>query len=140
MESESDVSMQLDGESDFEDNCMHDDSDDEENDMASPSPKKPKAKAKGRAEKVLKAKESSLNIAAPAQAQAKAKASSKQTKTVEEIYQKKTPLEHILLRPDTYSKLLLIAHCTSSRHPSRLILTTLCSRIHGARHQDDVRS
>jgi DNA topoisomerase-2 len=23
-------------------------------------------------------------------------------KTVEEIYQKKTPLEHILLRPDTY--------------------------------------
>ena len=26
----------------------------------------------------------------------------KQKKTVEEIYQKKTPLEHILLRPDTY--------------------------------------
>lgn len=25
-------------------------------------------------------------------------------KTVEEIYQKKTQLEHILLRPDTYSK------------------------------------
>jgi len=25
-------------------------------------------------------------------------------KTVEETYQKKTPLEHILLRPDTYSK------------------------------------
>ena len=23
-------------------------------------------------------------------------------KTIEEIYQKKTPLEHILLRPDTY--------------------------------------
>lgn len=28
----------------------------------------------------------------------------KGTKTVEEIYQKKTQLEHILLRPDTYSK------------------------------------
>lgn len=26
------------------------------------------------------------------------------TKTVEEIYQKKTQLEHILARPDTYSK------------------------------------
>lgn len=25
-----------------------------------------------------------------------------ETKTIEEIYQKKTPLEHILLRPDTY--------------------------------------
>ena len=29
---------------------------------------------------------------------------SKNKKTVEEIYQKKTQLEHILLRPDTYSK------------------------------------
>jgi hypothetical protein len=28
----------------------------------------------------------------------------KSNKTVEEIYQKKTQLEHILLRPDTYSK------------------------------------
>lgn len=28
------------------------------------------------------------------------------TKTVEEIYQKKTQLEHILARPDTYSKYL----------------------------------
>lgn len=28
----------------------------------------------------------------------------KSTKTVEEIYQKKTQLEHILLRPDTYSE------------------------------------
>ena len=27
---------------------------------------------------------------------------STQKKTIEEIYQKKTPLEHILLRPDTY--------------------------------------
>ena len=29
----------------------------------------------------------------------------KKKKTVEEIYQKKSQLEHILLRPDTYSKL-----------------------------------
>ena len=29
---------------------------------------------------------------------------SKKPKTVEETYKKKTPLEHILLRPDTYSK------------------------------------
>jgi len=27
-----------------------------------------------------------------------------QQKSVEEVYQKKTQLEHILLRPDTYSK------------------------------------
>jgi len=31
-------------------------------------------------------------------------ADSKKKKTVEEIYQKKTQLEHILLRPDTYSE------------------------------------
>ena len=31
---------------------------------------------------------------------------SKGKKTVEEIYQKKTQLEHILLRPDTYSKFI----------------------------------
>jgi hypothetical protein len=33
-------------------------------------------------------------------------------KTVEEMYQKKTQLEHILLRPDTYSKCFqeLVAH------------------------------
>lgn len=30
--------------------------------------------------------------------------SSKEEKTIEEMYQKKTQLEHILLRPDTYSK------------------------------------
>jgi len=27
---------------------------------------------------------------------------SKSTKSIEEIYQKKTPIEHILTRPDTY--------------------------------------
>ena len=31
-------------------------------------------------------------------------ASSKNKKTIEEIYQKKSQLEHILLRPDTYSE------------------------------------
>jgi DNA topoisomerase II len=35
----------------------------------------------------------SVNVAKP-----------KSNKTIEEIYQKKTQLEHILLRPDTYSK------------------------------------
>jgi len=33
-----------------------------------------------------------------------AKESKKGKKTIEETYQKKTQLEHILLRPDTYSK------------------------------------
>ena len=31
------------------------------------------------------------------------KAPGKKSKTIEETYQKKTQLEHILLRPDTYS-------------------------------------
>ena len=31
----------------------------------------------------------------------------KKVKTIEETYTKKTQLEHILLRPDTYSKILL---------------------------------
>ena len=32
----------------------------------------------------------------------------KKVKTIEETYTKKTQLEHILLRPDTYSKILLL--------------------------------
>lgn len=36
----------------------------------------------------------------------KPKAVGGKSKTVEEIYQKKTQLEHILARPDTYSKYL----------------------------------
>jgi hypothetical protein len=35
-----------------------------------------------------------------------AKGAGKKSKTVEEIYQKKTQLEHILLRPDSYSTLV----------------------------------
>jgi DNA topoisomerase-2 len=35
--------------------------------------------------------------------QASTNASKKSKKTVEQMYQKKSPLEHILLRPDTYS-------------------------------------
>ena len=34
---------------------------------------------------------------------AKAPAAKKGGRTIEEMYQKKTQLEHILLRPDTYS-------------------------------------
>ena len=33
-----------------------------------------------------------------------ASTNNKKTKTVEQMYQKKSQLEHILLRPDTYSK------------------------------------
>lgn len=39
----------------------------------------------------------------PVAAAAKKKNPGGKTKTVEEIYQKKTQLEHILARPDTYS-------------------------------------
>ena len=34
-------------------------------------------------------------------------------KTVEQIYQKKTQLEHILLRPDTYSKSIWQQHSST---------------------------
>jgi hypothetical protein len=39
---------------------------------------------------------------APAPAAQKGKAAAENNKSIEEIYQKKTQLEHILLRPDTY--------------------------------------
>jgi hypothetical protein len=39
----------------------------------------------------------------PSILQASTNASKKSKKTVEQMYQKKSPLEHILLRPDTYS-------------------------------------
>jgi hypothetical protein len=52
---------------------------------------------------VLASKENALNSVPLAEAKTTStKGTSK--KTVEEIYQKKTQLEHILLRPDTYSK------------------------------------
>ncbi|GKY99436.1 hypothetical protein MPSEU_000898200 [Mayamaea pseudoterrestris] len=54
-------------------------------------PTKPKKKI------VLASKENAMNSAPP-----KATSSKGKSKTVEEMYQKKTQLEHILLRPDTY--------------------------------------
>jgi DNA topoisomerase-2 len=60
---------------------------------------KPAKKIGGKAKApVLGESSSSVNVP-PA-------ASKGKNKTVEEIYQKKTQLEHILLRPDTYSKFL----------------------------------
>lgn len=72
---------------------------DEEN-MA-PVAKKPASKGKKAANKktsVLSARNDNAGNA-PAKAAGKA---TKKTKTIEETYQKKSQLEHILLRPDTY--------------------------------------
>ena len=86
MDSDSDAYM-LDAMSDSEDDFM---ADEDDVPVKAAAPKK-----KG----VLASKENALN-AAPAPTTDK----SKSKKTVEQIYQKKTQLEHILLRPDTYSK------------------------------------
>lgn len=94
-----DISMNGFEESDYED----DDSFmmiDEEN-MA-PVAKKPAAKGKKAANNKKKSILSPRNDNAsnvPATATAKG---AKKTKTIEETYQKKSQLEHILLRPDTY--------------------------------------
>lgn len=87
-------------ESDYEsDDFYDDDSDaefDEENVVVASKPKKAAASKKS----VLAPSKNSGNVP-------KAKASGKTAKgkkTIEEMYQKKTQLEHILLRPDTYSK------------------------------------
>jgi hypothetical protein len=91
MDSDSDASM-LDALSDSGDDFM--DSEDEV--MVFP-------KKKGAGKAVLAPKENTMNAskATTAKPSGKGKGNSK---TVEEIYQKKTQLEHILLRPDTYSK------------------------------------
>ncbi len=71
---------------------------DEEN-MA-PVAKKPAAKGKKAASKknsVLSPRNDNVSNAT-----AKTTAKGKKTKTIEETYQKKSQLEHILLRPDTY--------------------------------------
>ena len=81
-----------------EDN-FHDDSDedfDEENVVVA----KPKPGAKKAASK--KASASILSVSTNAGNVPKTKKAAK-GKTIEEIYQKKSQLEHILLRPDTYS-------------------------------------
>ena len=75
------------------------------------APKTTKAAAKPSAAAAKKSKSNTAVVLAPKENVLKAnpstsnnQASSKQNKkTVEEIYQKKTQLEHILLRPDTYS-------------------------------------
>ena len=84
---ESDYSM-FQEESDFESDCSFMSDEDEEN-VAPPSKgSKPAPVAKS----VLSDNTGANNVGAK----------KKGKKTVEEIYQKKTQLEHILLRPDTY--------------------------------------
>lgn len=79
---------------------MHDAMSESEDDfMASDDDSPVKVVAPKKKGTVLASKENTLN-AAPAPSTDKGKAK----KTVEQIYQKKTQLEHILLRPDTYSK------------------------------------
>jgi hypothetical protein len=85
-------------ESDYEDLCSEDDesnfgSDVEELENKVPANKKQKAisSAKG---SVLSINNNAENVSSKPKA----------GKTVEQMYQKKTQLEHILLRPDTYSK------------------------------------
>jgi hypothetical protein len=87
---------------------------DEEN-LPSPQKKtkaKPKPKAKSKATRMdmeetveVLGESQNKDVAKPAKGNGK-------KKTVEEMYQKKTQLEHILLRPDTYSKFVqeLLAH------------------------------
>ena len=61
----------------------------------------------------------------------------KTKKTIEETYQKKTQLEHILLRPDTYSKLelMIIIHSISMKYITQtLYLYSLFSWICGTTH------
>jgi DNA topoisomerase-2 len=89
---ESDYSMARD-ESDFEDDIF-DMSDNEEN-VAPPS--------KGSKPVSKKSKKAVISILSPNKNAANVPASNKgKKKTVEEMYQKKTQLEHILIRPDTY--------------------------------------
>ena len=90
MDSDSDAYMN-DAMSDSEDDFMASDDD---------APAKAAPKKKG---SVLAPKENALN-AAPAKPNHEKGKTAGSKKTVEQIYQKKTQLEHILLRPDTYSK------------------------------------
>ena len=73
--------------------------DDDENIVMAPAKKTTsKSKAASKKKPVLSARnENAVNIEAEAPDNG-----SKKTKTIEERYQKKTQLEHILLRPDTY--------------------------------------
>ena len=115
MDFESDAYMS-EAESDF--NHLSDDDfySDQENSVI-PAPKKGNSKTKavavpkvakkkavgttGDARKALATKSSITNIVRD---EVNEVSKPKNNKTIEEIYQKKTQLEHILLRPDTYSK------------------------------------
>ena len=79
-------------ESDFEDDDVFNMSYDEENVAPPTKGSKPASKKSGGSGKGVLASNGSTKVAA--------KAGGK--KTVEQMYQKKTQLEHILLRPDTY--------------------------------------
>ena len=95
---ENDVSMSVFEESDFEDDesfMMVD----EEN--LAPVTKKSTTKGKKAANKKTPVLSSRNNNMDEGKAKATGKGT-KKTKTIEETYQKKTQLEHILLRPDTY--------------------------------------
>jgi hypothetical protein len=89
---------------------------DEEN-LPSPQ-KKTKAKAKPKPKAKSKATRMDVEETVEVLGENRSKDAAKPTKgngkkkTVEEMYQKKTQLEHILLRPDTYSKFSqeLLAH------------------------------
>ena len=116
-----DYSMMSDFDDDFiEEKDEGDDSDfDFERENIAPVSKKPKPVTKKAAK--TKKKASPVSNDAPVQilgerstnedntqssavSTEKSKSKSGKSKTVEQIYQKKTQLEHILLRPDTYSE------------------------------------
>mmetsp|Transcript_10168 Transcript_10168/g.13271 ORF Transcript_10168/g.13271 Transcript_10168/m.13271 type:complete len:117 (-) Transcript_10168:338-688(-) len=96
-------------ESDYEDDFLDEDSDFDVENVAPISNKKSKAattskKASGGAKKGKAAKNTSSNILSPNKNAENVTSKSSSKKTIEQIYQKKTQLEHILLRPDTYSE------------------------------------
>lgn len=100
MDSDSDAYMSY-AASESEDDFM--DSEDERP-MKPPAKKKP---AGGASKAVLAPKENLMHQSSKATNSKAVAVKGKTTKkTVEQIYQKKTQLEHILLRPDTYSESL----------------------------------
>lgn len=96
-------------ESDYEEDFFDEDSDFEE-ENAAPVVKKAKAKANSKKKapgaKTKKSAHGSngSTILAQSKNAGNIPKTGKSKKTVEQIYQKKSQLEHILLRPDTYSK------------------------------------
>jgi hypothetical protein len=102
-----------DAESVISEEDFFDSGDDEEN-LPSPQ-KKTKAKPKAKSKTTSMDMEETVEVLGENRNKDAAKPVAKgngKKKTVEEMYQKKTQLEHILLRPDTYSKFSqeLVAH------------------------------